>query len=60
MSEKYIGILGLGVLLLIAYAMSENRKKIDYRIVLWGLRNGSKSWPIRKIVKACASRMSRR
>jgi CNT family concentrative nucleoside transporter len=37
MSHRYIGILGLAVLLLIAYALSENRRKIDYRIILWGL-----------------------
>ncbi len=37
MSHSYIGILGLMVLLLIAYALSENRSKIDYRIIVWGL-----------------------
>ncbi len=37
MSQSYIGILGLVVLLLIAYALSENRSKIDYRIIVWGL-----------------------
>ena len=37
MSHSYIGILGLAVLLLIAYAMSENRSKINYRIIVWGL-----------------------
>lgn len=37
MSHSYMGILGLVVLLLIAYALSENRSKIDYRIIVWGL-----------------------
>ncbi|MFH1853186.1 MAG: nucleoside transporter C-terminal domain-containing protein [Candidatus Neomarinimicrobiota bacterium] len=35
--ERLIGILGIFVLLGIAYAMSANRKAISYRIVLWGL-----------------------
>jgi|TARA_B110000263_G_scaffold18048_1_gene14412 CNT family concentrative nucleoside transporter len=32
-----MGILGIIVLLGIAFAMSNNRKKINYRIVLWGM-----------------------
>jgi len=32
-----MGILGIIVLLGIAFAMSNNRRKIDYRIVFWGL-----------------------
>ena len=32
-----MGVLGIIVLLGIAFAMSNNRKKINYRIVLWGM-----------------------
>ena len=35
--ERFVGILGILVLLGIAFAMSNNRKKIDYKLVLWGL-----------------------
>ena len=34
---RYSGILGVVVLLLIAYLMSNNKKKIDYKLVGWGL-----------------------
>ena len=32
-----MGILGIFTLLAIAYAISNNRKKINYRLVVWGL-----------------------
>ncbi|MEE9189857.1 MAG: nucleoside transporter C-terminal domain-containing protein [Candidatus Neomarinimicrobiota bacterium] len=35
--DRYIGILGIFSLLLIAYAISNNRKAINWRIVFWGL-----------------------
>jgi len=35
--NQLIGIMGIVVLLSIAYAISENRKEINYRTVLWGL-----------------------
>jgi len=35
--ERFIGILGILVLLAIAIAMSNNRKSIPWRLVLWGL-----------------------
>jgi CNT family concentrative nucleoside transporter len=35
--ERYIGILGIFAILGIAYLMSNNRKNIDLRIVIWGL-----------------------
>lgn len=35
--ERYTGILGIIVLLSIAFLMSNNRKKIDKKLVLWGL-----------------------
>lgn len=35
--ERFIAIMGMIVLLAIAYAMSNNRSKIDYRLVRWGL-----------------------
>jgi len=35
--ERFIGILGILVLLAIALAMSNNRKAIPWRLVLWGL-----------------------
>jgi len=35
--ERFIAIIGMIVLLAIAYAMSNNRSKIDYRLVGWGL-----------------------
>ena len=35
--EKFTGILGIFILLGIAFLMSNNRSKINYRIVFWGL-----------------------
>jgi CNT family concentrative nucleoside transporter len=35
--ERFTGILGVFSLLLIAYAISNNRKAINWRIVFWGL-----------------------
>ena len=35
--ERFVGLIGVFVLLGIAFLMSNNRKKIDYRLVLWGL-----------------------
>ena len=35
--ERFIGILGIIVLLAIAFLMSNNKKKIDYKLVAWGL-----------------------
>ena len=35
--EKFIGIIGIIVLLGIAFALSNNRKKINLRVVGWGL-----------------------
>jgi len=35
--NQLIGIIGIVVLLAIAYAISENRKEINYRTVFWGL-----------------------
>ena len=35
--EKLTGILGIVVLLGIAYLLSNNRKNINYRLVSWGL-----------------------
>ena len=35
--EQYIGIVGLAVLLGIAYLASQNRKAIDGRVIAWGL-----------------------
>lgn len=35
--ERYLGLLGILVLLGIAFLLSNNRKKINYRLVLWGL-----------------------
>jgi CNT family concentrative nucleoside transporter len=37
MTHQYIGILGLVVILLIAYAFSSNRRLISPRIIIWGL-----------------------
>ena len=37
MIQRLIGIIGIFVLLGIAYLMSNNRKKIDYRVVVWGI-----------------------
>ena len=35
--DRFIGVIGIAVLLSIAYVMSNNRKAISMRIVLWGL-----------------------
>ena len=35
--EKFTGLIGIMVLLGIAYALSNNRSKIKPRIVIWGL-----------------------
>ncbi|MCK4578179.1 MAG: NupC/NupG family nucleoside CNT transporter, partial [Candidatus Marinimicrobia bacterium] len=35
--ERLIGFIGMAVLLGLAYAMSNNRKAIDWRLVGWGL-----------------------
>ena len=37
MMERFIGILGIFVILGIAYLMSNNKKNIDLRVVTWGL-----------------------
>lgn len=34
---RYIGIVGIFVLLAIAYALSNNRKAINWKLVLWGM-----------------------
>ncbi len=35
--ERSMGVVGLGVMILIAYAMSENRKRVDWRLVAMGM-----------------------
>lgn len=35
--QRYIGVLGIIILLFIAFLLSNNRKKIDKRLILWGL-----------------------
>ena len=35
--QRFIGILGIIVLLGLAYAMSNNRRKLDWRLIFWGL-----------------------
>ena len=35
--NQFTGIIGIGVLLGIAYLLSENKKAINYRTILWGL-----------------------
>ena len=35
--ERFIGILGIFAILGIAYLMSNNKNKIDLKIVVWGL-----------------------
>ncbi len=35
--ERFIGIIGIVVLLGIAFAMSNNRRKLDWRLIFWGL-----------------------
>ena len=35
--EKLTGFFGISILLLIAFGMSNNKSKINFRIVAWGL-----------------------
>ncbi len=35
--ERFIGIIGIIVLLGIAFTMSNNRKRLDWRLIIWGL-----------------------
>ena len=35
--ERLIGILGIFAILAIAYLLSNNRKKIDVKLIFWGL-----------------------
>ncbi len=35
--ERFIGIIGIFVLLGIAFTMSNNRRKLDWRLIIWGL-----------------------
>lgn len=35
--QRFTGIIGIVVLLGIAFAMSNNRKKLDWRLIFWGL-----------------------
>ena len=35
--ERFTGILGILAILFIAYLMSNNKKNIDTRLVIWGL-----------------------
>ena len=35
--EKYVGILGIFTILGIAYALSNNKNNINYRLIGWGL-----------------------
>ena len=35
--ERFIGIVGILILLAVAFAMSNNRKAIDYKLIMWGL-----------------------
>jgi concentrative nucleoside transporter, CNT family len=35
--ERMMGVVGLGVMILIAYAMSENRRQVDWRLVGMGM-----------------------
>jgi len=35
--ERFVGILGIFVLLGLAYAMSNNRRNLDWRLIFWGL-----------------------
>ncbi len=35
--ERFTGLIGIVVMLCIAFLMSNNRKKIDYKLVMWGL-----------------------
>ena len=35
--ERFIGIIGIVVLLGIAFAMSNNRRNLDWRLIFWGL-----------------------
>ena len=35
--NQFTGIIGIGALLGIAYLLSENKKAINYRTIMWGL-----------------------
>ena len=35
--QRFTGIIGIIVLLGIAFAMSNNRRKLDFRLIFWGL-----------------------
>ncbi len=35
--ERFIGVLGIFVILVIAWLLSNNKRQINYRVVLWGL-----------------------
>ena len=35
--ERFTALIGLGVILAIAYAMSNNKRRIPWRVVAWGL-----------------------
>ncbi|MBU0529396.1 NupC/NupG family nucleoside CNT transporter [bacterium] len=35
--ERFIGLLGIFILLGLAFAMSNNRRKLDWRLIFWGL-----------------------
>lgn len=35
--ERFTGLIGIVVLLAIAFAMSNNRKKLNWRLIIWGL-----------------------
>ena len=35
--ERFIGILGILAILGIAYLLSNNKRKINFRLILWGL-----------------------
>ncbi len=35
--ERFVALIGLALILVIAYAMSNNRRAIQWRVVLWGL-----------------------
>lgn len=35
--EKYISLLGLLAMIFVAWLMSKNRKKVDFKLVMWGI-----------------------
>ena len=35
--NRFIGILGIFVILGISYLLSNNKKNIDFRLIIWGL-----------------------